>query len=350
MFSRLILPITYDCNLNCKYCYMEKRGSEALPLLVGKKAIDFLIENNRGGKADLIFTGGEPLLEWEKIKTLILYAQNLAKKAKIDWQTIGLATNGLLLNQKILAFCRNKNIEVAVSADGFENKRGLRKGGNSFLLLEKKFPLLLKYKDIVRIKLTIHPEYANKLFYNFKNFYKIGFDKIDIQPARGISWLAKQRQTYWRNLSQCLRVASRARQDGKKIDMKYRRDISAQRRLPKYCPKVRAEFLVDIDGRVYPCSFFLSLPPAQKKKYAIGHISRGVNFKLAENFKNHLVCEARNSLPLIKKKCPACRISSACFKICLGFDIQKKQFNQALAEEAWQLLRGIERLYLRSRL
>jgi len=345
MFSRLVLPITYDCNLNCEYCYVDKKGSRALPFLIGARAIDFLMRNNPGKGVDLIFTGGEPLLEWEKTKKLILYVEDAAKKENIRLETLGLATNGLLLNKKILSFCRKKNIEVAVSADGSINKRKTSQGANSFFILEKKFPLLLEYADIIRLKMTIHPDYTDKLFDNFENFVKKGFAKIDIQPVRGVKWPTKNRQGFLKGLSKCFDLLAEAKINGKKIDMKHWRDFTRENNQEKYCPKVRAEFLVDVDGLIYPCSFFSSVPLPERRKYAIGHVNQGVNQDLAKSYKNYKVCQYNTVLPVIKKKCSSCSLSPACFKICLGFDLQKRQFNPALAEESWQLLRGIEKAY-----
>lgn len=349
MFSRLVLPITCDCNLNCEYCYVVKRGSRALPFLIGAKAIDFLMENNPEGGVDLIFTGGEPLLAWEKIKKLIFYARQAAKKRNVKIQTMGFPTNGLLLNEKILHFCKKENIKVAVSVDGLLNKRKTMEGFDSFPVLKKKLPLLLKYKDVVRIRMTVWPAYADKLFLSLKFFLKIGFTRIDIQPAIGVRWSLKNQEAYLSNLTKFLKTTEELKEKNRRrIDIKSLRDFIEDPNTEKNCPKVRTEFLVDIDGCIYPCEFFLAVPPAARKKYVIGHIEKGINLKLAENYKNHRVCEARNALSLIKKKCSSCRFSPACFKVCLGFDIQKRRFNRAIAQEGWQLFRGIEKVYSRN--
>jgi len=339
------LPLTYDCNLNCEYCYAAKRGSGALPFLIGARAIDFLIGNNLKKGVELIFTGGEPLLEWAKIKKLILYAETTAKEKNTRLETLGLATNGLLLNKKILSFCRKKNVEVAVSADGPANKRKTGKGSNSFFILEKKFSLLLEYVDIVRLKITVHPDYTTQFFEIFENFVKKGFVRIDIQPVRGVRWSAKNRRSFLKGLSECFNLLAEAKINGRKIDMKHWRDFVRENSQEKCCPKVRAEFMVDVDGLIYPCSFFSSISFPERRKYAIGRVDSGADPDLTRNYQNFKICENSAAWPVIKKKCSSCSLSPACFKICLGFDIQKRRFNRAIAQEGWQLFRGIERVY-----
>ena len=63
----LCLHIAHDCNLACKYCFAEEgeyHGRRALMSFeVGKKALDFLVENS-GNRVNLEvdFFGGEPLM------------------------------------------------------------------------------------------------------------------------------------------------------------------------------------------------------------------------------------------------------------------------------------------------
>ena len=71
----LCLHIAHDCNLACKYCFAEEgeyHGRRALMSFeVGKKALDFLIQNS-GNRVNLEvdFFGGEPLMNWDVVKSL----------------------------------------------------------------------------------------------------------------------------------------------------------------------------------------------------------------------------------------------------------------------------------------
>jgi len=348
MFSRLILPLTYDCNLNCEYCYVVKtKGGESPPFLNGFKAIDFLMRNNRHNrKAEIIFVGGEPLLGWTRMKKVISYAPQAAKKMDVHIQTLGFPTNGLLLRQDILDFCKKEGIKIAVSLDGAQNKRKTANGRNSFTLLLKKLPLFYKYRDIIRIRMTIWPDYADQLIDNYKFFLKAGFTKIDIQPVIGVRWPSAKRDIYLKNLTDCFESARvQPKNRSQAIEMKHLNDFFGDCIQEKGCPKIKEEFLADLDGFIYPCEFFLSLPLQERRKYAIGHVDKGVSLGLAEGYKKQRICGFGKVLPAVKKKCGSCVASRACYKICLGFNVGRKKFDRVIADENWQLFREIEKIY-----
>ena len=80
VIKALCLHIAHDCNLRCKYCFAgtgEYMGRRALMSAeVGKKAIDFLLENSGNRKnLEVDFFGGEPLLNLQVIKDIVAYAQ-----------------------------------------------------------------------------------------------------------------------------------------------------------------------------------------------------------------------------------------------------------------------------------
>ena len=80
----LCLHIAHDCNLACKYCFAEEgeyHGRRALMSYeVGKKALDFLVKNS-GNRVNLEvdFFGGEPLMNWQVVKDLVLYGRSIEK-------------------------------------------------------------------------------------------------------------------------------------------------------------------------------------------------------------------------------------------------------------------------------
>ena len=65
----LCLHIAHDCNLACKYCFAEEgeyHGRRAMMSFeVGKRALDFLVENSGTRKnLEVDFFGGEPLMNF----------------------------------------------------------------------------------------------------------------------------------------------------------------------------------------------------------------------------------------------------------------------------------------------
>ena len=69
----LCIHIAHSCNLNCAYCFASQgkyQGERALMSLeVGKRALDFLIENSgKRRNLEVDFFGGEPLMNFDVVK------------------------------------------------------------------------------------------------------------------------------------------------------------------------------------------------------------------------------------------------------------------------------------------
>lgn len=80
----LCLHIAHDCNLACKYCFAEEgeyKGRRALMSYeVGKQALDFLVANSgKRRNLEVDFFGGEPLMNFQVVKDLVLYGRELEK-------------------------------------------------------------------------------------------------------------------------------------------------------------------------------------------------------------------------------------------------------------------------------
>ena len=85
----LCLHVAHTCNLNCSYCFASQgnyHGDRAvMSLEVGKRALDFLIENSKGRRnLEVDFFGGEPLMNFDMIKELVAYARKREKEENYD--------------------------------------------------------------------------------------------------------------------------------------------------------------------------------------------------------------------------------------------------------------------------
>ncbi len=130
--SSLIFEVTESCNLSCLYCgYGDNyRQATCRPLYRGlsmkweiaKTVLDYYFAIwalNKPNKAiDIIFYGGEPLVNISLIKQIVSYIEN-NNPERILFKFF-LTTNGLLLKQNS-AFLVQKNFTISVSLDGDEN-------------------------------------------------------------------------------------------------------------------------------------------------------------------------------------------------------------------------------------
>ena len=99
VIKALCLHVAHTCNLNCSYCFASQgkyHGERALMSFeVGKRALDFLVENSGTRRnLEVDFFGGEPLMNWQVVKELVAYARSIEKDAGKNFR-FTLTTNGV---------------------------------------------------------------------------------------------------------------------------------------------------------------------------------------------------------------------------------------------------------------
>ena len=118
----LCLHVAHTCNLNCSYCFASQgkyHGDRALMSFeVGKRALDFLIENSGTRRnLEVDFFGGEPLMNWDVVKDLVKYARSVEKEHNKNFR-FTLTTNGVLIDDDVIEFANKEMSNVVLSLDG----------------------------------------------------------------------------------------------------------------------------------------------------------------------------------------------------------------------------------------
>ena len=118
----LCLHVAQTCNLNCAYCFASQgkyNGErDVMSLEVGKRALDFLVENS-GSRHNLevdVF-GGEPLMNFDVVKELVAYARSIEKEHNKNFR-FTLTTNGVLVDDDVIDFANKECSNVVLSLDG----------------------------------------------------------------------------------------------------------------------------------------------------------------------------------------------------------------------------------------
>lgn len=122
--NRMILSISGNCNLRCKYCYAHfgdfEMNNQPMSLGIGKKGIDLLCEHVKkygGKKISLVFMGGEPMIQWDLLKKLVQYAKRKTKGLNLR-VGFSISTNGTLMDRRKADYLKKNNFVVLVSIDG----------------------------------------------------------------------------------------------------------------------------------------------------------------------------------------------------------------------------------------
>lgn len=152
VIKAMCLHVAHDCNIRCKYCFASQgdfKGDRALmDLETGKKAFDLLVAhsgNRRNLEVD--FFGGEPLMNWEVVKSLVDYGRSLEEANKKNFR-FTLTTNGVLLDDEKIDYI-NANMEnVVLSLDGTQKTNDLMRytvnGGGTYDIIVPKFQKLVE--------------------------------------------------------------------------------------------------------------------------------------------------------------------------------------------------------------
>lgn len=190
----MCLHIAHDCNLACKYCFAEEgeyHGRRALMSLeVGKKALDFLIENSGNRRnLEVDFFGGEPLMNFDVVKELVAYGRSKEKEYNKNFR-FTLTTNGVLLNDEIAEFLNKEMANVVLSLDGRQEvndkMRPFRNGKGSYELIVPKFQNLADSRNQTNYYVRGTFTRDNLDFsQDVIHFADLGFKQMSIEPVVG---------------------------------------------------------------------------------------------------------------------------------------------------------------------
>ncbi len=188
----LCLHVAHTCNLNCSYCFASQgkySGERALMSFeVGKRALDFLIENSgTRHNLEVDFFGGEPLMNFDVVKRLTEYARSIEKQHNKNFR-FTLTTNGVLIDDEVIDFANREMSNVVLSLDGrkevHDRFRVDYAGNGSFDKIVPKFQKLVEARGgkgyYMRGTFTHHnPDFLEDV----KAMLDLGFTELSMEPV-----------------------------------------------------------------------------------------------------------------------------------------------------------------------
>lgn len=192
VIKALCLHVAHTCNLNCEYCFASQgkyHGERALMSFeVGKRALDFLVENS-GTRTNLEvdFFGGEPLMNFQVVKDLVKYARSIEKEKGKNFR-FTLTTNGVLIDDDVIDFANKEMSNVVLSLDGrkevHDRYRVDYNGQGSWEKILPKFQKLVKARDnknyYMRGTFThFNPDFVEDI----KEMLGHGFTELSMEPV-----------------------------------------------------------------------------------------------------------------------------------------------------------------------
>ena len=288
----LVLNTSSACQLSCLYCYAAggNYGLSDIPsnmsYAIGKRAIDFfweLFDKNRE-RYTISFFGGEPLINWQVVRDLTLYAESIAAKNNKS-VVFNITTNAIGINDEIARFMADHSFDIQVSIDGgrdtHDQLRPLRGGGSSsYQETIKGVSVLRKYTQRITLRATV-----TSLNYDIaileRDFEQVGSFNC------GLGFLQAKRddplQLTWEQLKEYADSYSEI------ITSEKYTSISLAREMPKLiasgmhnmwsCGIASSSIIVATNGDIFPCSRLID------DKYKMGSVINNFDVHKAEKIR-----------------------------------------------------------------
>lgn len=139
-FTNLVIfEVTRDCNLHCKYCFMKEKDkykNERIDPKLFRAVVDQIVQqrlqNDLHEKITLVLHGGEcTLLGVKGLYDCFDYASDAFRSHGIPF-SLGIQTNGTLINDAMLDLFAEFNVSPGLSFDGVGESNQLRNLSGSY--------------------------------------------------------------------------------------------------------------------------------------------------------------------------------------------------------------------------
>ena len=188
----LCLHVAHTCNLNCSYCFASQgkyHGDRAvMSYEVGKQALDFLIANSGTRRnLEVDFFGGEPLMNFQVVKDLVAYARSIEKEKGKNFR-FTLTTNGVLVDDDVIAWANRECSNVVLSLDGrkevHDRFRVDYAGNGSWEKIVPKFQKFVEARGGKEYYMRGTFTHANPDFLkDIQTMLDLGFNELSMEPV-----------------------------------------------------------------------------------------------------------------------------------------------------------------------
>jgi uncharacterized protein len=196
-----IFVVTLRCEHSCPYCQVSRQSTDRSRFDMSEetahRALDIAFESH-ASRIKIEFQGGEPLLNFGLIKTIVSAAR---RRSEIVGKGVDfvIASNLALLDDAVLEFCKSNEILLSTSLDGpaeLHNKNRPRPGGNSYELA---------VAGIRRAKEVLGPDRVGALMTTteasldrvddiIEEYLNLGLDGIFLRPLSPFGFAIKTKQ------------------------------------------------------------------------------------------------------------------------------------------------------------
>lgn len=269
--------LTWQCEMRCSYCSIPKQSGREMSKDILDLSAELLLSAPQN-RLEMRYFGGEPLLEWEKLKysiETVWNTQQCSTKCQHKELSFLITTNGLKLDLEKIKWMSQFPISLQIALDGLPEAQNryrplYQSEESSYQYCAINQAKRLQEYDIPHtVIIVIHPARVEHMLDDFRHIAEQGFEIIQINWAHNTIWHKKQLELFAKGLYQL---------------SDYLRDCWARNKGPKLLnlneqmKKVRThqELTVDWDGKLYANNGFLFRPHIAED-LCIGSIYDGRN-------------------------------------------------------------------------
>jgi uncharacterized protein len=277
-----------------------------------RRAIDFLAAQSRGA-CTITFFGGEPMLEFERIKDLVSYGEGKYGR-RVQYR---MSTNGTLLRKPDIEFLRKHDVYFVLSVDGNERQhdanRTFASGRGSYAKIARRIPDVLEANPYTIAVSVIVPGTVEFVTAGVEHLFASGFRYVLQTLDYSAGWEKRDIDRLRRQYLEVAEFYDRALREGKKIyygPFDERVKTRAQKPYTKgnLCDLANTQIAVAPSGRIYPCVQFVDVDGPEQGDYVIGDVRDGFD----DNRRRHFVGENYAE----KESCAGCALEGRCATYC----------------------------------
>lgn len=270
--DRLVLHVSNDCNLRCRYCYADGgaygRPRGQMPRETAVAAINWAVRAH-GGVRRVQFFGGEPLLNPRLMIEVCEYFRALKDAGEIrELPRFAMVTNGTLGDERVIELLRRYDMAVTISIDGPGPVHDALRGEASFEKADRFARECLDASDLmVDFECTWTPVHVDmgirvvdlvEFFHERYGVRVLHVVPVSARPDSALHLPAELRKNAYTDAARYT-VRTLAAGTPRANSLSHRVLDALQKREPRglYCPAGVGTLAVAADGGLYPCFMFV---------------------------------------------------------------------------------------------
>jgi His-Xaa-Ser system radical SAM maturase HxsB len=329
-----MIVVTLRCNHKCLYCHASSEDAAAnkwdMTTDTARKVVEIIFQTP-SPEVKIEFQGGEPLLNWKAVTTIVESAEKANRRVKKNLSFV-LCTNLTLMDREKIQYIKDHDILISTSLDGpkdlHDSKRVLRNGNSSYDLFTEKLELSRSVisKDRISALMTISRDSLDRVEDIIDEYIRLGFKTIFLRALNPFGYAKSHKDDLGYDINRFLDAYKRAINYMIELNIKgvHCREAYTALLLSRILTPFPTGFMdlqspagagicgaiYDFNGDVYPCDEARMLAKMGNKHFLMGNVH---NNKYLEMFDGRILHElTANSCVETLPGCAWCAFQPYC--------------------------------------